>query len=353
MSSIRSILPRVLVTSMAALTLASGAVAAQVWTAGPAAAKTGPVLKFTPSPADFGLVTTGQTGVQTLTLANSGKSAAIALKVGLSGPAAFGVIGDTCAGISLKPGASCEVTVEFAPGSAGTVNAVLTAASQKSGVSVTDVLIGTGVLGARMFWANFGAGTIMSANLDGTGETTLVSGQSGPAGVAVSGGRIYWADESSGTIDSANLDGTSELKLVTGQSLPSGVAVANGRLYWTNLGPSLGAGTIMSANLDGTGATAVVSGLNGPSGVAVDGSHIYWSSANDGTISRANLDGSGATTMITDAFDPEGVAVDSSHLYWTNAGNGTIGKANLNGTNEQTIVTGLNQGPDGLAVGPQ
>jgi virginiamycin B lyase len=85
----------------------------------------------------------------------------------------------------------------------------------------------------------------------------------------------------------------------------------------------------------------------------VDSSHLYWADFNTGTIMSANLDGTGATTLISNAFDPEGLAVDSSHLFWTNSGDGTIGKANLDGTNEQTILTGLNQGPAGLAVGPQ
>jgi hypothetical protein len=39
--------------------------------------------------------------------------------------------------------------------------------------------------GSHPYWTNQGAGTIMEANLDGTGVMTLVSGQNGPAGAAV------------------------------------------------------------------------------------------------------------------------------------------------------------------------
>ena len=62
MGSIRLNLPRVLV---AAVALVIGGTAAQVAAAGPAAAKTGPVLAFTPAPAYFGAVTAGQTVSQT------------------------------------------------------------------------------------------------------------------------------------------------------------------------------------------------------------------------------------------------------------------------------------------------
>jgi hypothetical protein len=37
----------------------------------------------------------------------------------------------------------------------------------------------------HIYWTNQGDGTVDAANLNGTGVTTLVSGQNGPAGVAV------------------------------------------------------------------------------------------------------------------------------------------------------------------------
>ncbi len=318
MGSIRFNLPRALVTSVAAVALAVGAAATEVAAAGPAAAKTGPVLAFTPSPADFGVVATGQTAVQTLTLANSGKSAAHGLKVGLSGPAAFTIIGDTCSGISLGAGMSCAVTVRFSPSGAGAVTATLTAASQKSGVTTTDPLTGTGALVPHLYWTNFGAfpntGTIQEGNPDGTGVTTIVTGQNDPYGVAVGASHIYWAGDS---------------------------------------GPSNG--TIMEANLDGTGVTTLVTGLNGPQGVAVNASHIYW--ADDvlgggltGTIDEANLDGTGVTIVVPGQTQPEGVAVDGSHIYWVDT---DIFAANLDGTSPHSLISGLNFGFNGVAVGPQ
>jgi hypothetical protein len=118
------------------------------------------------------------------------------------------------------------------------------------------------------FWANQGAGTIVQANLDGTGVTTLVSGQNGPVGVAVDSTHIYWANQGAGTIMQANLNGTGVTTLVSGQNGPFGVTVDSTHIYWTNQGD----GTVDEANLNGTGVTTLVSGQNGPAGVAV-GTH--------------------------------------------------------------------------------
>jgi hypothetical protein len=129
MGSIRLGVPRVVLASVAAVALAAGGAAAEVATAGPAAAKTGPVLAFMPTPVDFGVVPAGQAASQTLTLANTGGSAARALTVALSGPAAFAITTDTCTGTSLSPGKSCTVTAQFAPAAIGAATATLTAVS--------------------------------------------------------------------------------------------------------------------------------------------------------------------------------------------------------------------------------
>jgi DNA-binding beta-propeller fold protein YncE len=66
----------------------------------------------------------------------------------------------------------------------------------------------------------------MEANLDGTGVTTLVSGQSGPFGVAVDSSHLYWTNQGNGTVAEASLDGTGVTTLVSGQNGPAGVAVS-------------------------------------------------------------------------------------------------------------------------------
>jgi Abnormal spindle-like microcephaly-assoc'd, ASPM-SPD-2-Hydin len=195
--------------------------------AGAAAAKPAPsALAFTPSAYDYGQVAVGKTASQTFTLANSGGSASGALTLALSGPSAFTTVGDTCSAISLGPGQSCTVTVQFAPVSAGTDTATLTATGKKTSAAATLSLTGTG---AVLYWTDFSngtfsSGTINEASLDGSNPQALITGQNGPFGVAVDSGHIYWANFGSGTINEASLDGSNPQALITGQSEPAGVA---------------------------------------------------------------------------------------------------------------------------------
>ena len=314
-----------------------------------AAASAGPVLAFTPAPYGFGQVPAGQTAAKTFTLANTGSRATGVLRVTMPGSAEFTITADTCAGARLRPGKSCAVTVQFAPASSGTVTATLTAVSRRPRATATDSLTGTS---GHLYWTNFIDGTIQRVNPDGTSPQTLISGQTAPEGVAVDNSHIFWADEASGTtpgaIREANLDGTGVTTLITGQIGqfdPAAMAVANSHIYWGDLD----AQTIMRANLDGTGVTTLVTGQRSPFGVAVNSSHIYWSNGASGTIMEANLDGTGVITLITGAVEPTGVAVDASHIYWADFGAGTIMAANLDGTGVTTLVTGQD-GPGGVAV---
>jgi len=87
--------------------------------------------------------------------------------------------------------------------------------------------------------------------------------------VAVDSSHLYWADAGPtetvpGTIMKANLDGTGATAIASDPNHPAWVAVDSSNIYWSNL-----AGTIMEANLDGTGATAIATDPVFPQGVAV------------------------------------------------------------------------------------
>ena len=55
-----------------------------------------------------------------------------------------------------------------------------------------------------------------------------------PCGVAVDASGIYWSDAIGGAIGHANLDGTGERTLLTGVNRACGVALGGGYLYWDN-----------------------------------------------------------------------------------------------------------------------
>ena len=92
--------------------------------------------------------------------------------------------------------------------------------------------------------------------------------QHGPQGVAVNASHLYWANFNAGTIVEANLDGTGAKTIASHKGSPYGIAVNASHLYWANHITSP-VGTINEANLDGTGAKVIASRQNGPSGVAV------------------------------------------------------------------------------------
>ena len=305
------------------------AAAAVLAGAGPAAAAPrGPMLAFTPSPYDYGQVTPGQTVTNTFTLASTGRQATSRLKVTLAGPAVFTITGRTC-GRPLRPGKSCTVTVQFAPASAGRVNATLTAASKKSRVTAIDALTGTGT------------------------------------GLGSAPGHIYWTETMpnavNGTINQAGLDGSNP-QLFPAAGQPFGIAVDANHIYWTDLANG-GDGTVNESNLDGSSAHTIVNGENHPTGVAVNASHLYWTDyysgsgiSGPGTINEADLNGNAPHVIVTGQLGPSGVAVNASHIYWASTGFyspalGSINVANLDGTNPQATVSDQD-GPTRVAPGP-
>src|SRR5436190_369433 len=217
-----------------------------------------PVLAFTPSPFDYGLVSVGQTATETFTLANTGGKASGRLNFTLPGSADFTITAVTCPGLGLGPGMTCNVTVQFAPSGIGTVTATLTATGQHA--SATDVLTGTSSV--PLYWTNTGAGTVNKVDLPSTSVQILVSGQNVPAALAVDSSHLYWATALGGTIVRANPDGTGVTTLVTGQHGPAGVAVDSRHTYQ----PNHAGGTIRQATLHGTGVTTLLSGPTGPPG---------------------------------------------------------------------------------------
>ena len=60
-----------------------------------------------------------------------------------------------------------------------------------------------------MYWTDTGGiGDIRRANLDGTGQQVLVTGQNSPVGIALDpvAGQMYWANQFGGTIWRANFE---------------------------------------------------------------------------------------------------------------------------------------------------
>jgi hypothetical protein len=130
------------------IALTAGAAALLVAAGGAASAAAGPVLSWAPTTSpggySYGQLTAGQTAKTTFTLTNSGGSASGALKITLTGSAAFAKTADTCTGTSLGPHKTCQVTVAYAPTTPGQADTgTLTATSPKPAATASLTLTGS------------------------------------------------------------------------------------------------------------------------------------------------------------------------------------------------------------------
>ena len=176
-------------------------------------------------------------------------------------------------------------------------------------------------------------------------------------------GRLFFLDLGAGSVLTANLDG-SDLKTIVneGRRLPDGIVVdvEAGHIYWTNMGgsPKTNDGSIDRADLDGGNITGIVppGGTFTPKQLQLDkkSGKLYWCDREGMRVMRCNLDGSSIETLLdTSEGDSRpgpdatkwcvGIAVDATggKFYWTqkgddNAGQGRIFRANLEVPEGQT-----------------
>ena len=207
--------------------------------------------------------------------------------------------------------------------------------------------------GGKVYWTEktgASAGTINSANLDGSGAKVLTTIMAIPMGISVDtiGSKLYWTN-SRGRVQSANLNGSGIRNVQQNLTNPSDIALGNGHIYWTEDGNS-----IRRVNMTGTKVVKDVAvGLMDVGGIAVGDGKVYWTEktgASAGTINGANLDGTQFKTLATIKAVPMGIAVDTAgkKLYWTNS-RGRVQSANLNGSSIRNVVDGLGT-PSHLAI---
>ena len=104
-----------------------------------------PALSASPSSLSFGSTAVGATSAQTVTVSNPGSAAVSMSSVGVTGP--FSET-NNC-GTSLAAGASCTVSVTFAPTAAGSATGTLSVNSSAPGSPLTVALSGTGTVGSN------------------------------------------------------------------------------------------------------------------------------------------------------------------------------------------------------------
>jgi hypothetical protein len=207
--------------------------------------------------------------------------------------------------------------------------------------------------GASLYISSPETTTILRANLNGSGLTTLFSGSpfgSGGDGVAVGAGHIYWSWQEG--IGRANLDGSSPNKnFITGIEGISGVTVSGTHIYWTQ-GENVGRANVTGKEVEPT----FITGAPGKTldGVAVEGEYIYWTNFWSSALGRAKLDGSEVQQeWVIGTHTPMGLVANSQYLYWAITYENHIGRARLDGTELTTnfITTGLSSnGNEGVQL---
>ena len=236
----------------------------------------------------------------------------------------------------------------------GTIYALAGADVQEFATGIENVQ-NIAISGNKLYWTEMtgaNAGTINSANLDGTGAKQLVSIKAVPRGIAVdsAGKRLYWTN-SHGWIQSSNLQGTARRNVARDLSDPMGIAVGKGYVYYTP-----GDGRIEWHQIGAKGeqpSLGLSIGTDTPGSLAIFGNKLYWpemTGANAGTINSANLDGTGVMELVSIKAVPQGITVDpvAKRLYWTNS-HGWIQSSNLQGTARRNVAKGLGS-PGGIVL---
>jgi len=124
-----------------------------------------------PGTFDYGTIPVGDGESQTFALTNSGRAATGALRVSLGSATEFSITADACTGTALGPRKSCNVTVQYAPTTAGQTTATLAANGIRPPAGASITLAGTGAAVAvrHIYWANSGTNWGVNANHPNTG----------------------------------------------------------------------------------------------------------------------------------------------------------------------------------------
>jgi eukaryotic-like serine/threonine-protein kinase len=168
----------------------------------------------------------------------------------------------------------------------------------------------------RVFWINVGSGDhggeVKSVRMDGTGMTTLASGQGKPSGMATDGVYVYWVNYGDGTVYRVPIGGGEPKRLAEGQLGPRSIAVGPLGIYWTN---REGGTVIFRSNAGET--TELANGQDQPGDIAIDAERVYWADRGGRRVMAVSLQGGKKPTLVGTAPEPPiGVAVDAKRVYW-------------------------------------
>lgn len=264
------------------------------------------VASVSPSSLSFSGEQGSTFAAQAITISNTGGGSFSVGTLSFQNGGQYFPVTNNCTS-ALTAGASCTLSVGFAPSAAGSYSDTLSIPA--NGQTYNVALSGTSLIpSGHVYAANYGNSTVSVCALDATtGAMTNCqatgSNISGPFHLYVSGTRAYVANMGGGSVTTCQVDEATGLfsncqVALSGLNGPRGVQVYGNYTYVMNSG----AGTILQCSADSTtgvlsGCVTVQSGLSTPTDITFFQGRVYIAntSAND-VLSCAVPSGGGAFT---------------------------------------------------------
>lgn len=223
---------------------------------------------------------------------------------------------------------------------------------QLIGLGVAALIFGgVGSAGAAtIYWSDFQAGDIFSANLDGSDKNRVIDTVSGTTGIAIdeTNQLLYWSGGADGQIYNSNLDGSNAALVAdTGANVVWHIGLSSDAVFFNSSGIT-GSRGLGKVDTDGMNLSFIGEDINGEGLVTdPDNQEVYYQAFSSGWPLKVFSNSGGGTSTVIDSsagyinFIP-GIALDpvQSHIYFTdaNASGNKIMRVNYDGSNLTSIA---------------
>lgn len=163
--------------------------------------------------------------------------------------------------------------IPFASDSAGTLGHAVAGSGAYQSVLTTTYNarpMGVTVDSNHIYWANYAPGDIWRSDLSGVNEVRLSTPGHDIRNVVVYDGMLYWGEPATGVIKRANLDGSGQETVVSGHAGAGETiwdfAISNDRFYWvSNLGSA-----VSTSRMDGSDYHQYQVGMDSDRAISID-----------------------------------------------------------------------------------
>ena len=217
---------------------------------------------------------------------------------------------------------------------------------------------------SKLYWSGKAAARIKQTNLNGSQQKDIYYSNLGGGVFSIAidedEDKIYFTTSSK--IIKANLDGTGQRTIIDNLDNPHTVLLdtKNNKLYWDERPFSFAKSSIIKkSDLDGTNIDTVISSnIKESKGFAIDfdNNKIFWIEGGSTKIFMANLDGSNHELVLDFPFKrgSDNYSLDydksSNRLFWSNKFTDLIIKVSLNGLILDTIISDVLNEPFKIVV---